>query len=51
MPVGDVVNKMEIIIRKENKNCLLPSDEEDTVSVGASTSGADAMVRAWLEEP
>ena len=51
MPVGDVVNKMEIIIRKENKNCLLPSDEEDTASVGASMSGADAMVRAWLEEP
>ena len=51
MPVGDVVNKMEIIIRKENKNCLFPSDEEDTTFVGASASGADAMVRAWLEEP
>jgi hypothetical protein len=30
---------------------MLPSDEEDTTSIGASASGADAIVRAWLEEP
>ena len=50
MPNG-IISKMEIIIRKKNESCLLPSNEEEAASVGASASGVDAMVRAWLEEP
>ena len=36
---------------KELESWLLPSDEEEAMSVGASAPGADAMVRVWLEEP
>ena len=45
MPDG-IINKMEIIIRKKNETCLLPSDEEETASIGTSASGADAIVKA-----
>ena len=45
MPVDDIIDKTEIMIRKKSKDCLLPSDEEEIASVGASASGADAMVR------
>ena len=46
MPIDDVINKAEIIIRRKDEDCLLPSDEEETASVGTSASGADVMVRA-----
>jgi hypothetical protein len=46
MPIDDVINKTEIIIRRRDEDCLLPSDEEETTSVGTSASGADVMVRA-----
>ena len=45
MPDG-IIGRMEIIIRKKNENWLLPSDEEETASVGTSSSGADAIVKA-----
>ena len=46
MPIDDVINKIEITIRRKDEDCLLPSDEEETVSIGTSTSVVDAMVRA-----
>ena len=45
MPNG-IISKMEIIIRKKNESYLLPSDEEETASVGTSASSADAIVKA-----
>ena len=46
MPIDDVINKIEITIRRKDEDCLLPSDEEETASVGTSASGADAIVKA-----
>ena len=47
----DVISKVYIVVRKENESCLLPSNGEEAMSVGASAFGADAMVKAWPEGP
>ena len=40
---NDMIGKVCITIRKKVGSCLLPSDGEETASVGASTFDADAM--------
>jgi len=42
---NNMVSKGCIFVSRENKNCLLPSEQGGVASAGASVSGADAMVR------
>ena len=42
---NNVINKGCIIVSRGNKGCLLPSERGGVASVGASASGADAIVR------
>ena len=49
--LNNVINKGCIIVSKGNKSCLLPSERGGVASVGALASGADVMVKTWLEEP
>ena len=43
--LNNVINKGCIIVSRGNKGCLLPSERGGVASVGASASGADAIVR------
>ena len=42
---NNVISNGCIINSKGNKSCLLPSERGGVASVGASASGADAIVR------
>ena len=48
---NNVISKGCTIVSKGDKSCLLPSERGGVASVGALASGADVMVKTWLEEP
>ena len=48
---NDLISKVCVVVRKKNvRSCLLPSDGEETASVGTSASGADVMAKVGPEE-
>jgi len=47
---NDMIIKLCIVFRKEDKSSILPSDGGEAMSVGVSVFVADTMVKAWPEE-
>ena len=47
---NDMIIKLCIVFRKEDKRSILPSDGGEAMYVGVSVFVADPMVKAWPEE-